>query len=80
MLSVNGLNQYYGGSHILRDVAFEARLGEVTVVLVGMRNERELQENTAAADWKLSAADRAEIDRIFVEEGVPTYVDAKQAV
>ncbi len=33
MLSVNGLNQYYGGSHILRDVAFEARLGEVTVVL-----------------------------------------------
>jgi len=33
VLSVNGLNQYYGGSHILRDVAFEARLGEVTVVL-----------------------------------------------
>ena len=33
MLSVNGLNQYYGGSHILRDVGFEARLGEVTVVL-----------------------------------------------
>ena len=23
---------------------------------------------------------RAEIDRIFAEEGVPTYVDAKQAV
>jgi urea transport system ATP-binding protein len=33
MLSVDGLNQYYGGSHILRDVGFEARLGEVTVVL-----------------------------------------------
>ena len=33
MLSVEGINQYYGGSHILRDVAFEARLGEVTVVL-----------------------------------------------
>ena len=33
MLSVNGLNQYYGGSHILRGVSFEARLGEVTVVL-----------------------------------------------
>jgi urea transport system ATP-binding protein len=33
MLSVNGLNQYYGGSHILRNVAFEAKLGEVTVVL-----------------------------------------------
>jgi urea transport system ATP-binding protein len=27
------LNQYYGGSHILRNVGFEARIGEVTVVL-----------------------------------------------
>ena len=26
MLAVKSLNQYYGGSHILRDVAFEARL------------------------------------------------------
>jgi urea transport system ATP-binding protein len=33
MLSVNGLNQYYGGSHILRSCGFEAKLGEVTVVL-----------------------------------------------
>jgi urea transport system ATP-binding protein len=33
MLKVEGINQYYGGSHILRNVAFEARLGEVTVVL-----------------------------------------------
>ncbi|MCU0814151.1 MAG: urea ABC transporter ATP-binding subunit UrtE [Burkholderiaceae bacterium] len=33
MLKVDGLNQYYGGSHILRNVAFEAALGEVTVVL-----------------------------------------------
>ena len=33
MLSVDGLNQYYSGSHILRNLAFEARLGEVTVVL-----------------------------------------------
>ncbi len=33
MLSVEGLNQYYGGSHILRNCAFEARVGEVTVVL-----------------------------------------------
>ncbi len=33
MLSVEGLNQYYGGSHILRDLSFEARAGEVTVVL-----------------------------------------------
>ncbi len=33
MLQVDSLNQYYGGSHILRDVSFEARAGEVTVVL-----------------------------------------------
>ncbi|MBK7616950.1 MAG: urea ABC transporter ATP-binding subunit UrtE [Vitreoscilla sp.] len=33
MLKVDGLNQYYGGSHILRGVSFEAKLGEVTVVL-----------------------------------------------
>ncbi|HJV60734.1 MAG TPA: urea ABC transporter ATP-binding subunit UrtE [Albitalea sp.] len=33
MLSVEGINQYYGGSHILRNVSFEARAGEVTVVL-----------------------------------------------
>jgi urea transport system ATP-binding protein len=33
LLHVDGVNQYYGGSHILRNVSFEARLGEVTVVL-----------------------------------------------
>jgi urea transport system ATP-binding protein len=33
MLEVQGLNQFYGGSHILRDLAFTARVGEVTVVL-----------------------------------------------
>jgi urea transport system ATP-binding protein len=33
MLKVEGVNQYYGGSHILRNVSFEAKLGEVTVIL-----------------------------------------------
>jgi len=33
MLSVEGVNQYYGGSHILRGLSFEAKVGEVTVVL-----------------------------------------------
>jgi urea transport system ATP-binding protein len=33
MLQVEALNQFYGGSHILRNVGFEARVGEVTVVL-----------------------------------------------
>ena len=33
MLSVAALNQYYGSSHALRDVGFEAPTGAVTVVL-----------------------------------------------
>ncbi len=33
MLQVEGLNQYYGGSHILRNLSFEAKIGEVTVIL-----------------------------------------------
>jgi urea transport system ATP-binding protein len=33
MLVVESLNQYYGGSHILRDLSFEARPGEVTALL-----------------------------------------------
>ncbi len=33
MLQVEGINQYYGGSHILRNVGFDAELGKVTVIL-----------------------------------------------
>jgi urea transport system ATP-binding protein len=33
ILRVEGLNQYYGGSHILRNLSLEAKLGEVTVIL-----------------------------------------------
>ena len=33
MLAVNKLNQYYGGSHILRDVTFEVPAGRVTALL-----------------------------------------------
>jgi len=33
MLTVSSLNQYYGGSHILRDVDFEAPAGKVTALL-----------------------------------------------
>ena len=52
----------------------------LTVALVGMRDERELKENVAAADWRLTAADLATIDRIFAAENVPTYVNAAQAL
>jgi aryl-alcohol dehydrogenase-like predicted oxidoreductase len=45
-----------------------------------MRNEWELNENVRAVDWRLTEEDKAEIDRIFEEEGVPTYVDRRQAI
>lgn len=33
MLKIKNVNQYYGGSHILRDVSLEAEIGKVTVIL-----------------------------------------------
>ena len=33
MLNAKNINQYYGGSHILRDVSLTANLGKVTVLL-----------------------------------------------
>ena len=33
MLKATNINQYYGGSHILRDVSIDAQLGKVTVLL-----------------------------------------------
>ena len=33
ILDVQGVNQYYGGSHILRGVSLQAQLGKVTVLL-----------------------------------------------
>jgi len=52
----------------------------VSVALVGMRNEKELDENVAAAEWKLTVEDHTAIDRIFEEEGVSTNIDIPQAV
>ena len=33
MLELKNVNQYYGGSHILRNVSLDAKVGEITVVL-----------------------------------------------
>jgi len=33
LLTLNQVNQYYGGSHILRSVSLQAQLGQVTVLL-----------------------------------------------
>ena len=52
----------------------------VSVALVGMRDEHELKENVAAADWRLDDGVRGEIDRIFAEAGVPTHRDTPQAL
>lgn len=48
----------------------------VTVALVGMRDERELKENVAAADWRMTAEDQAAIERILAEAAIPAYLDA----
>ncbi|MYD10256.1 MAG: aldo/keto reductase [Chloroflexi bacterium] len=68
----------YGKSIAQLALAWVLSHPAVTVGLVGMRNERELEENIAAVDWRLTEGDRAEIDRIFAEEDVPTYATAPQ--
>jgi len=70
----------YGKSLAQLAIAWVLGHPAVSVALVGMRNEKELKENIAAAEWQLSAADRTEIDRIFEEEGVSTYINEPQAL
>ena len=67
----------YGKSVAQLAIAWLLGRPGVTVALVGMRNERELKENVAAADWRLSEDDCAAIDRIFAEEGIPTYMEVE---
>ncbi len=74
---LKGLAADYGRSVAQLAIAWLLGKRGLTVALVGMRNERELKENAAAADWRLSAEDTAEIDRIFAEEAVPLYRDAE---
>lgn len=50
----------------------------LTVALVGMRNEQELDENVAAAEWRLPDDLRAAIDTVFDEESVLTFAGAPQ--
>jgi len=68
----------YGKSLAQLAIAWVLGHPAVSVALVGMRNEQELKENVAAAEWQLSSEGRAEIDRIFEEEGVPTYINEPQ--
>ncbi len=71
---------HYGRSVAQLAIAWVLRQPAVTVALVGMRNEKELDENVQAVDWQLDADELAELDRLFEEMGVPTYRDAPQAV
>ena len=64
----------YGRSVAQLAIAWLLGQPGVTVALVGMRNERELKENVAAADWRLTAEDLLEIERIFAEADMPTYI------
>lgn len=70
----------YGKSMAQLAIAWVLGHPAVSVSLVGMRNPKELLENVEAVSWKLSTEERAEIDRIFDEEGVPPYTDAPQAI
>ena len=60
MLQVNELNQYYGGSHILRGVSFEAITGEVTCLLSSGRVRRSPTANRTSGyslAWRMSRRD-----------------------
>lgn len=74
---LKGLAAEYGKSVAQLAIAWLLSQAGVTVALVGMRNEGELVENVAAADWRLSGEDIAAIERIFAEESVPLYRDAE---
>ncbi len=47
----------------------------VHVALVGSRDAEEVQDNLGVLDWTLSDMDRAEIDAVFVKQGVNTAPD-----
>ena len=77
---LKALAERYGRSLPQLAIAWVLGNPAVSVALVGMRNEKELKENVAATQWRLTPEDRATIDRIFEEEGCPTYRDYPQRV
>ena len=77
---LNVLADGYGKTVAQLGIAWVLDHPGVTCALVGMRNERELEENVAATDWKLTEEIRSGINQIFDEVGVPTYQNLDQVV
>lgn len=84
MLTVSGLNQYYGGSHILRKLGFEVPAGRVTALLgrngvgkttllrclMGLVPARSGQISLEAKDiTHLSSHERARLGLAYVPQG-----------
>ena len=70
----------YGKSVAQLAIAWVLDNPAVTTALVGMRNERELEENVAAADWKLNDEIRNAVNSVFTEVGVETHQNTPQAL
>ena len=77
---LNVLADGYGKTVAQLGIAWVLDHPGVTCALVGMRNERELEENVAATDWKLTEEIRSGINEIFDDVGVPTYQNLDQVV
>jgi len=77
---LKGLAADHGRSVAQLGIAWVLSNPAVTVGLVGVRNPRELAENIAATEWRLTDADRADIDAIFQDEGLTTNIDTPQAI
>lgn len=72
--SLKRLAADYGKTVAQLAIAWLLGKAGVTVALVGMRSERELKENVAAAGWRLTGEDQATIERIFAEAQMPTHI------
>ena len=73
-LRADGKIRYYGVSNHDVPMLEECRgAGSIATNQLPFNLERELRENIGAAGWKLSDEIRAQVDRIFATENVPTY-------
>ena len=55
MLEVKDVNQFYGGSHILRDVSFRAKQGEITALVGSSGSGKSTVTKLAARFWDIQS-------------------------